>query len=69
MQNVNGFQLSLQQEHLWRATRQAAGGGAAQSLWRLRGPLRAEALRESWRRAAEHHEILRTTYRQAPNLE
>jgi amino acid adenylation domain-containing protein len=70
MQNVNGFQLSLQQAHLWRAERRAGvGDAAAQSLWRLRGPLRAEALRESVRRAVERHEILRTTYRHASDLE
>ncbi|HEX7314774.1 MAG TPA: amino acid adenylation domain-containing protein [Pyrinomonadaceae bacterium] len=64
---INGFRLSPQQRNLWRSTRQSPAF-RAQCAVLLEGPLRIEVLQESLSLVVNRHDILRTSFYQAPGL-
>ncbi|HEX2252152.1 MAG TPA: amino acid adenylation domain-containing protein, partial [Thermoanaerobaculia bacterium] len=69
LQELEGFALSPQQEHLWRLHEDAEPGAfRARCTLRLRGPLDAERLAAALRAVVARHEILRTGFRRLPGL-
>lgn len=67
---IQGFRLSPQQDRLWSL--QGDGGELpyrATCVLRITGRLDVQALQAALGRVVERHEILRTTFRQAPGME
>jgi amino acid adenylation domain-containing protein len=63
--NVEGFQLSPQQRHLWSFARQVSDSASpysARAVVRIRGDVDLSALRSALDRLPARHEILRTTF-------
>ncbi|MFL6257210.1 MAG: non-ribosomal peptide synthetase, partial [Pyrinomonadaceae bacterium] len=66
-EQVVGFQLSLQQRHLWRAQQESAAF-RAQCVVAIEGELSLKTLREALRRVVRRHEILRTAFCYLPGI-
>jgi len=62
--NVEGFQLSPQQRHLWKLTRERDSGSpyGAQCVVRIRGPVNLRTLRAAIDALPGRHEIIRTRF-------
>jgi amino acid adenylation domain-containing protein/FkbM family methyltransferase len=66
---IQGFQLSPQQERLWRLAPSAAGAFRALLALAIEGELDPAALDAAVRRVIARHEILRTTFVRLPGME
>jgi amino acid adenylation domain-containing protein len=67
MSQVQGFRLSVQQQHIWNVRE---GGEAvwAQALLQVTGPLDTERLAAAVAEVISRHAILRTTYSRVPGV-
>jgi len=61
-EQIEGYRLSPQQQHLWLALPQSSAAARAQCSMLIRGLLDAPRLRQALTRLVERHEILRTSF-------
>ncbi|HKH46949.1 MAG TPA: amino acid adenylation domain-containing protein [Thermoanaerobaculia bacterium] len=67
--DIQGFELSPQQRHLWRLGRELEGAPLrVQAAWQLTGPLERARLAGALHGVVARYEILRTTFSQLPGL-
>jgi len=69
MQDITGYQLSLQQERLYRLMQQETLAYAAQCVARLEGKLEEGRLQKALQTVVSRHEILRTRFCRAAEID
>ncbi|HYG61348.1 MAG TPA: hypothetical protein VEL74_02100, partial [Thermoanaerobaculia bacterium] len=67
-ENLTGFRLSPQQEHLWRVWQGGGGTYQAECRVRLTGAVDTPALSRALEDVVLRHEVLRTVLRPVPGL-